>query len=35
MKSAESDDLRPTGIVTYLARHVIHQIEDIGDIRIS
>lgn len=25
----------PTGIVTYLARHVIHQIEDIGDIRIS
>lgn len=25
----------PTGIVTYLARHVIHQIKDIGDIRIS
>ena len=24
----------PTGIVTYLARHVIHQIEDIGDIRL-
>jgi DNA-binding transcriptional LysR family regulator len=25
----------PTGIVTYLARHVIHKIEEIGDIRIS
>ncbi|EMP7249530.1 LysR family transcriptional regulator [Enterobacter cloacae] len=25
----------PTGIVTYLSRHVIHQIKDIGDIRIS
>lgn len=25
----------PSGIVTYLARHVIHEIENIGDIRIS
>lgn len=25
----------PTGIVTYLARHVIHKIEEIGDIRLS
>ncbi|VFS26483.1 LysR family transcriptional regulator [Enterobacter cancerogenus] len=25
----------PTGIVTYLARNVIHLIEDIGDIRLS
>lgn len=25
----------PTGIVTYLARHVIHKIKEIGDIRLS
>lgn len=25
----------PTGIVTYLARHVIHKIEEIGEIRLS
>lgn len=33
-KSGRVTIYAPTGIITYLARHVIHQLEEIGDIRI-
>lgn len=33
-KSGRVTIYAPTGIITYLARHVIHELEEIGDIRI-
>ncbi len=35
MRNVVGSPLRPTGIITYLSKHVIDKIKDIGDITLS